>query len=58
MDDGAIVNWQNGTIYTSMQMNTIENEFQFLLECTINHDERLWLSDKMRGMDSYSNHLE
>ena len=33
--------------------NVIENELHFLLECTINQDERLELVDKIRNMDSY-----
>ena len=35
------------------ECNVIENELHFLLECTINQDERLELFDKIRNMDSY-----
>ena len=35
------------------ECNVIENELHFVLECTINQDERLELFDKIRNMDSY-----
>ena len=39
------------------ECKVIENEPHFVLKCTINQDERLVQSDKVRYMDSYFNAL-